>query len=35
MELLLNQKQKACLDWRNTGELGAEYAYDLIKKYCN
>ena len=35
MELLVNKKQKVCLDWSKAGELGAEYAYNLIKKYCN
>ena len=35
IKLSLNDKNGACLDWSKAGELGAEYAYDLIKKYCN
>jgi tetratricopeptide (TPR) repeat protein len=30
----LRNKDGACLDWSKAGELGAEGAYDMIKKYC-
>jgi len=28
-------KEKACLDWSKSGELGNTKAYDYIRKYCN
>lgn len=31
----LNNKEKACLDLSKAGELGVDYAYDLIKQICN
>jgi tetratricopeptide (TPR) repeat protein len=35
IQLNLNQKDKACMDFSRAGELGNSEAYDLIKKYCN
>jgi len=31
----LDDKNGACLDWSKAGELGNDYAYELIKQYCN
>lgn len=31
----INQKNEACLDWSEAGELGMDEAYIQIKKYCN
>lgn len=32
--LLLDEKNKGCLDLRKAGELGVSEDYDMIKKFC-
>ncbi len=34
-KIQLGQIDGGCLDLSKAGELGADKAYDLIKKYCN
>jgi tetratricopeptide (TPR) repeat protein len=34
-KIRLKQKNEGCLDLSKAGELGNEYAYELIQKYCN
>lgn len=34
-ELLLNQRQKACLDWNIAKKYGNKKAIVFINKYCN
>ena len=35
IEIVLNQDEKACIDFSKAGDLGEEKAYDKIKLYCN
>jgi tetratricopeptide (TPR) repeat protein len=34
-EILLGETEKACKDFKNSGDLGFFDAYEMIKKYCN
>lgn len=34
-KLRLGDKNEACIDFSEAGELGSEEAYEMIKKYCN
>ena len=35
IEVAACNKNNACIDWSEVGELGYSKAYDKIKQYCN